>query len=118
MVVGGSKAEDKHLQLVHTKDHVSLVQSLSTKKKDYRRNRIASQWNSIYLNGSSSEAAYLAAGSVVKVIYYLHYFTLEKTVRMILIYIILLQLKTVGGESCRRRVRLWLCYCQASRAPC
>ncbi|WZY84652.1 hypothetical protein YC2023_031036 [Brassica napus] len=66
VVLGGSKAEDKHLQLVHTKDHVSLVKSLSTKKKDYRRNRIASQWNSIYLNGSSSEAAFLAAGSVVE----------------------------------------------------
>lgn len=68
VVFGGSKAEDKHLQLVHTKDHVSVVKSLSTKKKDYRRNRIASQWNSIYLNGSSSEAAFLAAGSVVEVI--------------------------------------------------
>ncbi|KAJ0248769.1 Histone deacetylase 5 [Hirschfeldia incana] len=66
VVLGSSKAEDKHLQLVHTKDHVSLVKSLSTKKKDYRRNRIASQWNSIYLNESSSEAAYLGAGSVVE----------------------------------------------------
>lgn len=68
MVLGGSKAEDKHLQLVHTKDHVNLVKSLSTKQKDYRRNKIASQLNSIYLNGGSSEAAYLAAGSVVEVI--------------------------------------------------
>ncbi|CAA7030885.1 unnamed protein product [Microthlaspi erraticum] len=67
VVLGGSKAEDKHLQLVHTKDHVKLVKSLSTKQKDYRRNRIASQLNSIYLNGGSSEAAYLAAGSVVEV---------------------------------------------------
>uniref|UniRef100_A0A1J3EAF5 histone deacetylase n=1 Tax=Noccaea caerulescens TaxID=107243 RepID=A0A1J3EAF5_NOCCA len=67
VVLGGSKAEDKHLQFVHTKDHVKLVKSLSTKQKDYRRNRIASQLNSIYLNGGSSEAAYLAAGSVVEV---------------------------------------------------
>ncbi|XP_023633606.1 histone deacetylase 5 isoform X1 [Capsella rubella] len=67
VVLGSSKAEDKHLQLVHTKDHVNLVKTISTKQKDYRRNKIASQLNSIYLNGGSSEAAYLAAGSVVKV---------------------------------------------------
>jgi len=68
VVLGGSKAEDKHLKLVHTKKHVNLVKSISTKKKDSRRNKIASQLDSIYLNGGSSEAAYLAAGSVVKVI--------------------------------------------------
>ncbi|CAN7045991.1 unnamed protein product [Brassica rapa subsp. trilocularis] len=67
VVLGGSKAEDKHLQLVHTKEHVNLVKSLSTKKKDSRRNKIASKLDSIYLNGGSSEAAYLAAGSVVEV---------------------------------------------------
>ncbi|CAN8264847.1 unnamed protein product [Cochlearia groenlandica] len=66
VVLGGSKADDKHLQLVHTKDHVNLVKSLSTKQKDYKRNRIASHLNSIYLNGGSSESAYLAAGSVVQ----------------------------------------------------
>ncbi|XP_009130142.2 histone deacetylase 5-like isoform X2 [Brassica rapa] len=67
VVLGGSKAEDKHLQLVHTKEHVNLVKSLSTKKKDSRRNKIASKLDSKYLNGGSSEAAYLAAGSVVEV---------------------------------------------------
>ncbi|KAG2284322.1 hypothetical protein Bca52824_055542 [Brassica carinata] len=66
-VLGGSKAEDKHLQLVHTKEHVNLVTRLSTKKKDSRRNKIASKLDSVYLNGGSSEAAYLAAGSVVEV---------------------------------------------------
>lgn len=68
MVLGGSKAEDKHLKLVHTKKHVNFVKSISTKQKDSRRNRIASVLDSIYLNGGSSEAAYLAAGSVVNVI--------------------------------------------------
>ncbi|KAF8083756.1 hypothetical protein N665_0754s0012 [Sinapis alba] len=67
VVLGGSKAEDKHLQLVRTKDHVNLVKSLSTEKKDSRRNKVASELDSIYLNGGSSEAAYLAAGSVVEV---------------------------------------------------
>ncbi|CAN6850705.1 unnamed protein product, partial [Brassica oleracea] len=67
VVLGGSKAEDKHLQLVHTKEHVNLVKRLSTKKKDSRRNKIASKLDSVYLNGGSSEAAYLAAGSVVEV---------------------------------------------------
>ena len=66
-VLGGSKAEDKHLQLVHTKEHVNLVKRLSTKKKDSQRNKIASKLDSVYLNGGSSEAAYLAAGSVVEV---------------------------------------------------
>ncbi|EFH38856.1 predicted protein, partial [Arabidopsis lyrata subsp. lyrata] len=67
VVLGGSKAEDKHLKLVHTKKHVNFVKSISTKQKDSRRNRIASVLDSIYLNGGSSEAAYLAAGSVVNV---------------------------------------------------
>ncbi|CAH8305491.1 unnamed protein product [Eruca vesicaria subsp. sativa] len=67
VVLGGSKAEDNHLQLVHTKNHVNLIKNISTKKKDSQRDRIASYLNSIYLNGSSSEAAYLAAGSVVEV---------------------------------------------------
>ncbi|KAF3563848.1 hypothetical protein DY000_02011451 [Brassica cretica] len=66
VVLGGTKAEDKHLQLVHTKDHVNPVKS-STNKKDYQSDRTASLVNSIYLNGSTSEAAYLAAGSVVEV---------------------------------------------------
>ncbi|CAF1716427.1 histone deacetylase 5 isoform X1 [Brassica napus] len=66
VVLGGTKAEDAHLQLVHTKDHVNLVKS-STNKKDYQSDRVASLVNSIYLNGSTSEAAYLAAGSVVEV---------------------------------------------------
>ncbi|EOA14995.1 hypothetical protein CARUB_v10028344mg, partial [Capsella rubella] len=68
VVLGGSKAEDKHLQLVHTKKHVNLVKRITTKQKDHRRNRTASQFDSIYLNGGSSEAAYLAAGSVLKVV--------------------------------------------------
>ncbi|KAJ4887802.1 hypothetical protein Rs2_27550 [Raphanus sativus] len=67
VVLGGSKAEDKHLELVHTKEHVNLVKGLSTKKKSSRRNKIASRLDSIYLNGGSSEAAYIAAGSVVEV---------------------------------------------------
>lgn len=67
MVLGGNKAEDKDLRLVHTKEHVNFVKSLSTKPKDSRRNKIASKLNSIYLNGGSSEAAYLAAGCVVEV---------------------------------------------------
>lgn len=83
MALGGSKAEDKHLQLVHTRDHVNLVKSISTKKKDIRRNKIASQLNSIYLNGGSSEAAYLAAGSVVEVILDAHTHGLSLSLRKI-----------------------------------
>ncbi|XP_019086943.1 PREDICTED: histone deacetylase 18-like [Camelina sativa] len=67
MVLGGTKAEDKHLKLVHTKKHVNLVKNISTKQKDSRRDKIASQLDSIYLSKGSSEAAYLAVGSVVEV---------------------------------------------------
>ncbi|XP_010522651.1 PREDICTED: histone deacetylase 5-like [Tarenaya hassleriana] len=67
VVFSGSKAEDKHLQLVHTKNHVNLVKCIGSKEYNSQRKKIASQFNSIYLNRCSSEAAYLAAGSVVKV---------------------------------------------------
>ncbi|KAF9597640.1 hypothetical protein IFM89_020200 [Coptis chinensis] len=49
-VMSGKEVEDKHIELVH---------SNST------RNKIAAYLNSIYLNEGSSEAAYVAVGSVV-----------------------------------------------------
>ncbi|KAJ8753633.1 hypothetical protein K2173_025624 [Erythroxylum novogranatense] len=64
--VSCEEAEDKHLLTVHSGNHVNLIRSISSIKSDSRRERIASKWNSIYLNEGSSEAAYLAVGSIVE----------------------------------------------------
>ncbi|KAJ0047894.1 hypothetical protein Pint_16245 [Pistacia integerrima] len=67
VVLNAKEAEDKYILSVHSKNHVNLIRNVSTKQFDLRRNRIASNFNSIYLNEGSSEAAYLAAGSVIEV---------------------------------------------------
>ena len=69
MVLNGKEAEDKHILAVHSKNHVDLIKNISSKEFDSRRDKIAAQLNSIYFNKGSSEAAYLAAGSVIDVIY-------------------------------------------------
>lgn len=70
VVFNAKEAEDKYIVSVHTKNHIDLIRNISSKKFDSRRNRTASKFNSIYLNEGSSEAAYLAAGSVMEVIIY------------------------------------------------
>lgn len=67
MVLNAKEAEDKHIASVHTKTHIDLIKNISSKKMDSRRNRMAAKFNSIYFNEGSSEAAYLAAGSVIEV---------------------------------------------------
>ncbi|XP_048445588.1 LOW QUALITY PROTEIN: histone deacetylase 5-like [Pyrus x bretschneideri] len=67
VVLEAKEAEDKHILSVHTKKHVDLIRNVSSKQFNSRRNRIASKFNSIYLNEGSSEAAYLAAGSAIEV---------------------------------------------------
>ncbi|KAL2462980.1 Histone deacetylase 5 [Forsythia ovata] len=67
VVLDAKEAEDKHIALVHRKNHIDLIKNISSKKFDSKRNKIASKFNSIYFNGGSSEAAYLAAGSVIEV---------------------------------------------------
>ncbi|KAJ0105004.1 hypothetical protein Patl1_18889 [Pistacia atlantica] len=67
VVLNAKEAEDKYILSVHSKNHVNLIRNVSTKQFDLRRNRIASNFNSIYLNEGSSKAAYLAAGSVIEV---------------------------------------------------
>lgn len=69
-VLDAKEAEDKYILSVHGKSHVDLIRNISSKRFNSRRNRIASKFNSIYLNEGSSEAAYLAAGSVIEVIYF------------------------------------------------
>lgn len=68
VVLSAQEAEDKYISLVHSKRHVGLVRSISSKQFDSKRNRIASRFNSIYLNKGTSKAAYLAAGSVIEAV--------------------------------------------------
>lgn len=67
MVLNAKEAEDKCIRAVHTQKHINLIRNISSRGYDSRRNRIASSFNSIYFNDGSSEAAYLAAGSVTEV---------------------------------------------------
>ncbi|EEF47766.1 histone deacetylase 5 [Ricinus communis] len=67
VVLNAKEAEDKNLLAVHSKNHVNLIRNISSKQYESQRDNIASKFNSIYFNQGSSEAAYLAAGSVVEV---------------------------------------------------
>lgn len=69
MILEAKKAEDKHLHSVHSKNHVNLIKNISSKQFGSRRHKIASKLNSIYFNEGSSEAAYLAAGSAIEVLF-------------------------------------------------
>lgn len=63
------EADDRHIGLVHTQRHIDLIKKVSSKEYDSRRIKIARMLNSIYLNEGSTESAYLAAGSVIEVIF-------------------------------------------------
>ena len=67
VILNAKEAEDKHIALVHTKSHVDFIKNISSQKFGSKWDRIAARFNSIYFNEGSSEAAYLAAGSVVEV---------------------------------------------------
>ncbi|KAF5933936.1 hypothetical protein HYC85_030107 [Camellia sinensis] len=67
VVLSAKEAEDKYIAAVHTKNHIDFIKTISSKKLDSRRQRIAAKFNSIYFNEGSSEAAHLAAGSVLEV---------------------------------------------------
>lgn len=66
VILNAKEAEDKYILAVHNKRHVDLIKKLSS-ITDAKRHKIARGFNSIYLNEGSSEAAYLAAGSVIEV---------------------------------------------------
>ncbi|KAK4477805.1 hypothetical protein RD792_017067 [Penstemon davidsonii] len=67
VVLNAREASDKYLALVHTKNHINLIKNIIPRNSESGRKRIASKFNSIYFNKGSSEAAYLAAGSVIEV---------------------------------------------------
>ena len=69
VILEAKEAEDKHLLLVHSINHVNLIKNISSKQFNSRRHKIASKLGSIYFNEGSSEAAYLAAGSAVEVVF-------------------------------------------------
>lgn len=68
VILEANEAEDKHILLVHSKNHVNLIKNISSKKFNSQRRNIASKLNSIYFNEGSSESAYLAAGSAIEVV--------------------------------------------------
>ncbi|PON32636.1 Histone deacetylase superfamily [Parasponia andersonii] len=67
VLLDAKEVEDEHILLVHSQKHLKLIKNISSKQFDSRRARIASKYNSIYFNKGSSEAASLAAGSVIEV---------------------------------------------------
>ncbi|XP_019265626.1 PREDICTED: uncharacterized protein LOC109243171 isoform X2 [Nicotiana attenuata] len=65
-ILNAKEARDKDIVLVHTKGHINLIKQIGSEKFS-RRKRTLEEFNSIYFNEGSSEAAYLAAGSVIEV---------------------------------------------------
>lgn len=66
IILSAKDAEDNHLALVHTKNHVDLIKNISSRNPESKRKKIAAKFNSIYFNEGSTEAASLAAGSVIE----------------------------------------------------
>ncbi|KAL9691405.1 hypothetical protein QQ045_011827 [Rhodiola kirilowii] len=66
VMLNAKEAKDEFIGLVHSKNHIKLVRSVSCLKMDSQRRKIESKLNSIYLNEGSTEAAYLAAGYVLE----------------------------------------------------
>lgn len=62
----GRQATEEELKLVHTEDHIKLMQQTQSmsNKELYR---LQEKFNSIYLHSSTYEAALFAAGSVLEV---------------------------------------------------
>lgn len=66
IILSAKDVEDNHLALVHTKSHIDLIKNISSRNPDSKRKKIAAKFNSIYFNEGSTEAASLAAGSVIE----------------------------------------------------
>eukprot|EP01018_Ginkgo_biloba_P014008 Gb_00466 [translate_table: standard] len=67
VMVNAKEASDEQLARVHSRRHIELIRGISTSKTDKNRDKLAAKFNSIYFNQGSSEAAYLAAGSVLEI---------------------------------------------------
>lgn len=68
VMVEAKEASEEQLARVHSRKHIDVMRNIgSAKYNDKRRDKLAASYNSIYLNQGSSEAAFLAAGSVVEI---------------------------------------------------
>lgn len=68
VLLDAKEVEDRHILGVHSRKHVNLIKNISSEQFESKRDWMASKYNSIYFNEGSSEAAYLAAGSVIEVV--------------------------------------------------
>jgi histone deacetylase 4/5 len=67
-MVEAKEASEEQLAGVHSRRHIEVMRSIGTARyNNKRRDKLAASYNSIYFNRGSSEAALLAAGSVVEV---------------------------------------------------
>ncbi|KAL5544609.1 hypothetical protein UlMin_008393, partial [Ulmus minor] len=66
VLVDAKEAEDKYRLSVHSQNHLKRIKTISSKKFNSPTARIAQKYDSIYFNEGSSEAACLAAGSVIE----------------------------------------------------
>jgi histone deacetylase 6 len=63
------EATNEELCSVHTQNHVELMKAISSKSYGkHQRKALASCYDSIFFNNSSSRSALLAAGSVIEVV--------------------------------------------------
>ncbi|GJZ31221.1 histone deacetylase 5 [Tanacetum coccineum] len=67
VVFKAKEVDDKYIAAVHTKSHINLIKTISSKKTVSQRNKVAAKYDSIYFSEGSSESAHLAAGSVLRV---------------------------------------------------
>jgi histone deacetylase 4/5 len=62
------EATNEELCSVHTQNHVEVMKAVSSKSYGkHQRKALASRYDSIFFNNSSSKSALLAAGSVIEV---------------------------------------------------
>lgn len=67
------EVEDKYIALVHEQNYIDLIKNTCSKASDSKRKKIASKFDSIYLNEGSSQSAYLAAGAVIEVMFLIEF---------------------------------------------
>jgi histone deacetylase 6 len=67
--VDAREATNEELCSLHTQNHVELMKSVSSKSYGKHQHKaLASHYDSIFFNNSSSKSALLAAGSVIEVV--------------------------------------------------
>ncbi|XP_062095156.1 histone deacetylase 5-like [Humulus lupulus] len=67
VLLAAKEVEDSHVLLVHSQNHLKMIKNISLKQFSSSRAKTSSRYDSIYFNKGSSEAASIAAGSVIEV---------------------------------------------------